>query len=619
MRSGLLVVAGFAAWVPAFAAEDSRTANPPAGPTEAESATGTPEEVAPAPPATPPAPQAATPTEGASPGTGPVTTPPVEAKASTSGVASPGKDEASKPQAKQESPAVLPGVLKDEMPEPGYLPGYRTDSSLGMSPFAPRVGGMPGGVTPSYRAPTPSEWTFRWNGFFNTSAQYGINKRPHTGTDQSTTIFHSPPGTIEEYASFVSTNNVPGHWVSMNFHYGNRDVTTNVTLTTWNPSDPTTYYQLGSQSFVNNVYLDYRIPQIVEKLQLSSKVGYFYSTYGSLGQYNLGMYQNPIGAIINGIGGVIVAEYDLAPKVTVVIEEGFMGNRAGHAPGQLSTGNSTYNGLTPANPNYSINPIYPGAYVEHLHAGIVRRGDTTIKAQLHYILNWAQDDRPQLNTTNQVWRYVDSANVPDANLKVYTAELNISHGAYGTLAIAASHIDAKNGVLLRGVQTFAGEGQYIADRWLGAETTGTGTINVVGFNYSGSLGRIIAHPRPFDANSPDILVNAGAILANSHSGNPLYDGRVRYKAGLDLYYVFSAYLGAAIRVDRVAPNSKDSGETFHVIAPRLTFKTNWMSRENISLMYAKWFYGATSHMEASAVLPPRLDDQLIALNCNIWW
>jgi hypothetical protein len=44
-----------------------------------------------------------------------------------------------------------------------------------------------------------------------------------------------------------------------------------------------------------------------------------------------------------------------------------------------------------------------------------------------------------------------------------------------------------------------------------------------------------------------------------------------------------------------------------------------MSRENISLMYAKWFYGARTHGEASGVLPPRFDDQLFALNVNIWW
>ena len=503
--------------------------------------------------------------------------------------------------------------MKDELPEAGYLPGYRSQPSLSMSPFAPQVGGLPGGVTPSSFAPMPpSQWVFRWSGFLNLSGQFSTNERLQTSTGQSTTVFRSPPATIEDYASFNSTSAVPGHWVAMNFHYGNRDVEATITLTTWNPSEPTTYYQIGSQQFINNAYLDFRIPQPMEKLRLSSKIGYFYNNYGQLGQYNLGMYQNPIAAIVNGVGGTLTGEYDLSPKLVAVLEEGFMGNRNGKVP----------NGISSANPNYNVNPIYPSSYIQHLHAGLLRRGNTTVRAQFHYIFNWAQDDRPQLPATqqpNQIVRGVDESYMRDASMAVYTAELNVSHPAYGMLAVAATHLSANYAYTLRGVQTYGGEGQTLTDRWLGDDTGGTGTVNVIGFNYSGSLGPILAHPKPFDSNSPNLLINAGGMLANSHSGNPLYDGRVRTKAGIDLLYNFMAYAGAAIRVDRVAPSSKDSQETFHVVAPRLVFRTGWMSHENISLMYARWFYGAHSHMEASAVLPPRLDNQLFALNCNMWW
>jgi hypothetical protein len=75
-----------------------------------------------------------------------------------------------------------------------------------------------------------------------------------------------------------------------------------------------------------------------------------------------------------------------------------------------------------------------------------------------------------------------------------------------------------------------------------------------------------------------------------------------------------------MRADRVVPNSKDSEETFHVLAPRLVFRTNWQSRETITLLYAKWLYGPHTHPEASSITPgDRLDDQLFALNVQIWW
>jgi hypothetical protein len=95
---------------------------------------------------------------------------------------------------------------------------------------------------------------------------------------------------------------------------------------------------------------------------------------------------------------------------------------------------------------------------------------------------------------------------------------------------------------------------------------------------------------------------------------------------LDVLYKFLPWLGAGIRGDRVVPTSKDSGETFHVIAPRLMFKSDWQSRETITLIYAKWFYGPRSHPEGSSSTAGqpgeflgKIDDQLIALNVNIWW
>ena len=46
-------------------------------------------------------------------------------------------------------------------------------------------------------------------------------------------------------------------------------------------------------------------------------------------------------------------------------------------------------------------------------------------------------------------------------------------------------------------------------------------------------------------------------------------------------------MAGGVRFDRVVPNSKDSSETFHVLAARLVFKTDWQSRESIMLLYAQ--------------------------------
>ena len=207
----------------------------------------------------------------------------------------------------------------------------------------------------------------------------------------------------------------------------------------------------------------------------------------------------------------------------------------------------------------------------------------------------------------------------------------MTHPVFGLLAVGGSHIDAHNAWPLRGLLTFGGEGRELTERWLGVDTQGTGKVNVAAINYSGSLGRILSSPRPFDANGPDLLINAGAVVANTQTNSNC--GEDMPTASTAASATSSAptrctrscrYMAAGVRLDHVVPNSKDSNETFDVLAARLVFKTDWQSRESIMLLYARWFYGPGTHPEGSSSVNapgelPRLDDQLIAVNVNMWW
>src|SRR4029079_2523336 len=223
-------------------------------------------------------------------------------------------------------------LTQDTVADPGYLPGYRRVPSLGLSPYTPQGGAFPGGLTPGFAAPMPpNEWTFQFTGFMNVSAQFGVSHRPNPAPGQSDVVFHVSPNTPEEYQSFVSTAAVPGNWVQMNFRYGKRDVTANLTLSTWNPSEPTTYYQIGSQNFIQDAFLTYNVAPL-GRLKLQANLGYFFTNYGNLGEYTAGIYQAPYVGAVRGIGENVLADYPLTPELTLVLEEGFMGNRNGHAP-----------------------------------------------------------------------------------------------------------------------------------------------------------------------------------------------------------------------------------------------------------------------------------------------
>jgi hypothetical protein len=542
-----------------------------------------------------------------------------------------------------ETPAPPP-LPADELADPGYVPGYRTYQGLSLGPSVPRVGALPGGVTPGYAAPMPpAHWTFRFSGFLNDTFQSSIGTRMVTMPGQTSTIFHIQPQVVDEYASFLGTSTAPGQWVALNFAYGTPIVTANLNLTTWNPTDPTTYYQIGSQNFIGNAFLQFDVTP-VENLKTRTLAGYFFTSYGGLGQYGLGMYTNPLIGLIRGVGEDVAVEYRLTPTVSLLFEEGFMGNRNGKAP----------NGILPDNANGGMqqaNPSLPADWIAHAHIGLIRTGAPTFKAQLHFIRNWSQDDQVQCQNAssipnapgdglcldNPTTREINEAYIPDGHINVIGADASLNSSTWGYVGLAGSYTSAVDAFPLRGLATFGGEGQPLTQRWWGNATGGSGSLYAAGINYSVSVGRLLSGPLPFRSDAPDLVLNAGFIVAytttnaNALSGastpGPLNSDvdqdnhRRRYKFAVDGLYTMRPWMAAGLRVDHVIPSSKDGTQTFSVLAPRLVFRTNWMARESITLLYAKWFYGSNTHPEASSIIAPdgRLDDQLIALNVNIWW
>ncbi|HEY4395790.1 MAG TPA: hypothetical protein VGP64_17095 [Polyangia bacterium] len=613
-----------------------------------------------APPAAPPAPSPAAP--AAAPAAAPLapSSPAVDAPVVTPaapvGPAAPATPAAPPPPAPvaPRAPAAASDntLTSDVLHNAGYVPGYRTFQGFSQAPSAPRVGSLPGNVTPSYGAPMPpSQWTFKFSGFLNDSFQSSIGNRMVTGPDQTTTVFHIPPQTVDEYASFLGTNTMPGQWVQINISYGTPTVAANLTLSTWNPTEPSTYYAIGSQNFIQNAYLSYTPPPIGD-WQLKGLAGYFYTNYGALAQYGLGMYTNAIVALVRGVGYDLVANYNLSPTLTLVLDQGFLGNRNGHIP----------DATIPDAGNGNANPLYPASWLAHVHAGLISTGPTTIKANAHFLVNWAQDDMAQCqsasillpanDTTDQcfdnpTYRQFNSANVTNGHIYVTGLDAALINPVWGWLGLAGSYTVGANASLLRGLTTFGGEGLSLVDRWWGSGTYGSGALYAAGLNWSASLNHLRSHGGPVRGDAPDLQLNVGAVLAYGTTSNsttlsgaqPLgstitmpgpvalpssvdqYNQRLRYKFGVDGLYNPLSWLAFGLRVDRVVPTTKDSEQNFWVLAPRLVFKTNWMAREAFTLLYGKWFYGANTHPDASSLVAPdgRLDDQLIALNVNVWW
>ena len=94
---------------------------------------------------------------------------------------------------------------------------------------------------------------------------------------------------------------------------------------------------------------------------MRANVGYFYNYYGNLAQYGPGMYTQTIIGSPRGVGECVFGEYRLSPELTLLIEDGLMGTRGGKVP----------DNVVPTGGNGGANPIFPAAYVHHLHAGFL--------------------------------------------------------------------------------------------------------------------------------------------------------------------------------------------------------------------------------------------------------
>ena len=503
-----------------------------------------------------------------------------------------------KPQAKTEGPNLTPG----------YLPGYRQGIGLGLSPYAPLTPALPGGFTVPFAAPTMGDdWVFNFWGYMSAALRVGQGSRLYPTANQYGTTFHTYPRIVDAYGQFEGTNVPQGSWVDLTFEYGNNRVTSHVKISTWKPEEGSDWTPLGSQNFFQQAYLTFKIP--VGELNLKWNVGAFQNTYGGLGQYDVGRYNAAIIGNPFGVGETLTAQYDLDARYTLFVEDGFMG-RLGKAP-------------IGAPPIVSIdgafNPALPSSWVHHAHAGIARHGVVPLVLGLHYLYNFAQDERDQLDDPRTP--FIDEGVRPDPHLTILGADLRMIDNYLGNAAVAVSYADAHDAQLLTGMNYYGNyNGEQLTKRFLGPVGGGTGQLLVVGAEYNVALGRLFRYPVELSPNGPELFASFFANFVKVASVDPAFDGRRMWKAGTEWTYRWLAWLTFSGRYDHVTPNSKDLAESFDVVSPKVIFKSDWLSHEQVTLSYTHWWYGAHTHAEfPNDYTRGQLDSTMYALTFGLWW
>ncbi|HWP07130.1 MAG TPA: hypothetical protein VNN72_15365, partial [Polyangiaceae bacterium] len=235
---------------------------------------------------------------------------------------------------------------------------------------------------------------------------------------------------------------------------------------------------------------------------------------------------------------------------------------------------------------------------------------------------------------------------PDGGITVLGADAHAGFGAFGHLGLAfsqtiADHSHAVSGVI-RVLNAFGGPG--LMKEYFGPNSKrGTGTLTTVGAQYDLSIGELVRHPSPYSGYGPDLLVSAfgmlvgvqsedkttfvrdpsGVLLLNAPGGQPLYDGVLKVKYGAELTYSAFSWFAFGGRYDRVVANTDDDAQTIAAVTPRLIFRTDYNSRDQVTLAYTHWSYGS------GVVLRPNYrdlpdpsavpDSDTFSLSATMWW
>ncbi len=473
-------------------------------------------------------------------------------------------------QVKSEAPA---------MPPPPAAAGTGTTTASGVTATYGRYGGA--------ATETDGEWGFRYNGYFRAPMNLGFSERirPFRGQSKTTISNLQVPG--REFYSWQATPNAQGPWTEMFFGYGNGTVESKIAVQAFNLADPSfnDIDEQGAQIGISQAFVSVTpdISDIVDNMRANVRVGAFWNQYGGAGKYDAGAYDAYIIGRTHIIGTTYRLDYDMDSD-TLWFEHGV--------------------GTKQPSPAVSLNTKF--TLLHHAHAGM--NLDNSILFGLHYMHSWTQEQDHQCVTDPNAdallgacpWIGTNREDPNDGSLDVYGADLRLNMDAMGEFFVGYSLVVAEYASTVDGAIEVAHAGGggfftsgvtgvYLNERGNNAgDLQGNGHVHNMQAQYDFSLSTIIG-PGVFGTSTLDASLFA-MFNAVSSDDDPQADGVKKLKFGADLEFAPLSWFAVGFRADHLRPNSTIAKQTFSILSPRLVFRTDYGSHEEISLIYHRYIY-----------------------------
>jgi len=507
---------------------------------------------------------------------------------------------------KADMPAAKPGPSPESTPASVPAPIAATEPP----PPPAKTSTLSSNTTVSGPAVVANDdsWKFEYHGYIRAPMRVGVGKRDNPGPGQSGTTFHSPIIPDDQYLSWQSTPHNKTDWAELFLSLGNSWAKGTVSIQGYSFAEAS-YSNPVSQLGIADGYVDLTPDLGYENFRLAWRVGAFSNKYGAAGKYDAGEYDTYMFGRVHNSGEALHIEYDIDQDNSLLFEHGI--------------------GFKKPDPNHFNNARFTMLH----HAHVTFKHSEAMQFSAHYLNSWTQEEDRQIDPgvpigdANSIPRNPGTSiqNIPDGKMWVAGLDARFDLGAFGYLYGAYSHVGLTDAITVgRAIDVIhaSGGGEFglgVVENYLGPAcvtrapgvigrqyyparpdfsqtdecSMGTGKVDTLLAQYEFSLVNFTQQSsggQKFWGDGSDLVVKLYGMYNKVTSDYSQTNGIHKLKYGADLAYSIMPWLTAAVRFDRLQPNSRVPEQSFGILSPRLVFKSKWNTHEAITLQYSRYIY-----------------------------
>lgn len=467
-------------------------------------------------------------------------------------------------------------------------------------------------------------WEMTYSGYFRAPMRVGMGTDPVRGG----TTLHSPVIPDDQYSSWQFSPHNKKDWAEMFFTMGNGVVSGTVAIQGFQFTDAA-WAEKSANFGIGQGWVEINSDLGFENIKFNAKVGSHWNRYGRAGVYDAGEYDTYLFGRTHVMGGTARMDIDL-DGTTLGIEAGFGANRPnpemfnrarfttlGHLHAFLDLDDIEFTAhLLHAWAAQEVTPLYPN----------VLPGSNCGGGAQCTPVDQAAGFPGGVDGINGVF----GPEYPNGSQTIVGLDARLDLGLAGYLYAGYSHQFLSNALTVgNAVESIhsLGASNYtlgIVDNYLespfcpaGAApaTTAGGVPNGSCSNGDGSVGTILAQYELGLANfdvfegDQDLRFKLYGMLnfvsvsdrevqflqpiadaANVNVDDIRQNGTMKMKFGIDTEFFATDWLSAGLRFDRLSPHSKVPEHTFMILSPRITFRSQMVTREQISIQYSRYLY-----------------------------